>query len=90
MGPIAKEKFGQNERSLFTFLSASEPHGFSNFIKNDFLNDQTLGYDCDDLWDYIELNYENIIASSNLAHAYAECKDCIRRADSLDDLKVLN
>ena len=53
------------------------------------MNDQRLGYDCDDLWDYIELNYENIIVSSNLAHAYAECKDCIRRADALDDSKVL-
>ena len=90
LGPIAKEKFGQNERSLFTFLSASEPHGFSNFIKNDFSNNQELEYSCSDLWDYIELNYDNIITSSNLAHAYNEVKECIRRSDQLDNDDALN
>ena len=90
LGPVAKEKFGQNERSLFTFLASSEPHGFSNFIKNDFDGEQGHNYSPADLWDYLELNYESTIVASSMAHAYAEVKECIRRADQLDNQPALN
>ena len=90
LGPVAKEKFGQNERSLFTFLASSEPHGFANFIKNDFDLEQRHNYTAADLWDYLELNYESTIIASSMAHAYAEVKECIRRADQLDNQLALN
>ena len=88
LGPIAKEKFGQNERSLFTFLSSSEPHGFSNFIKNEYARDLKDEYGCDDLWDYLELNYESTIIGSPMSHAWEEVKECIRRADQLGNPHV--
>ena len=34
LGPISRNRFGQNERSIFTFLNSGEPHGFLHFIKN--------------------------------------------------------
>lgn len=52
-------KYFQNQRSVFSFLSAQEPHSFQDFIKHE-INQNTL-YTLDYLFDYI--NY--------LSNAYA-------------------
>ena len=61
---------------------------FSNFIKNEYARDLKDEYGCDDLWDYLELNYESTIIGSPMSHAWEEVKECIRRADQLGDPHV--
>ena len=34
LGPISRNKFGQNERSIFTFLNSGEPSGLLHYIRN--------------------------------------------------------
>ena len=32
LGPVSRQRFAQNERSVFGFLSSAEPHGFQAFL----------------------------------------------------------
>ena len=33
LNPISRQRFGQNERSIFSFLNAGEPNGFLHFLQ---------------------------------------------------------
>jgi hypothetical protein len=45
-------RFGQNERSVFSFLQSLEPHGFQRFI-HDNMHDPEVWYTLADLYDYV-------------------------------------
>ena len=49
LNPISRQRFGQNERSIFSFLNSGEPNGFLYFLQNsDDKNDIRLsGHDFD-------------------------------------------
>lgn len=83
LNPISRQRFGQNERSIFTFLNSGEPYGFMNFL-NDNKNKNLL-YTADLLFDYLQINLEPSILVSNIGHAWSEASDSIRRAEVLDD-----
>ena len=83
LNPISRQRFGQNERSIFTFLNSGEPYGFMNFI-NDNKYKNSL-YTLDLLFDYLQLNLEPSILVSNIGHAWSEANESIRRAEALDD-----
>ena len=83
LNPISRQRFGQNERSIFTFLNSGEPYGFMNFL-NDNKNRNSL-YTVDLLFDYLQINLEPSILVSNIGHAWSEASDSIRRAEALDD-----
>ena len=34
LNPISRQRFGQNERSIFSFLNSGEPNGFLHFLNN--------------------------------------------------------
>ena len=88
LGPISKQRFGQNERSIFTFLNSGEPNGFLNFINDDKTKANSI-YTLDFLYDYLSLNLEPSILSSNLGHAWAEASEAIRRTETLDDAQSI-
>ena len=83
LNPISRQRFGQNERSIFTFLNSGEPYGFMNFL-NDNKNKKSI-YTIDLLFDYLQVNLEPSILVSNIAHSWSEAADSIRRAEVLDD-----
>ncbi len=83
LNPISRQRFGQNERSIFTFLNSGEPYGFLNFL-NDNKNKNLL-YTPDLLFDYLQVNLEPSILVSNIGHAWSEATESIRRAEVLDD-----
>ena len=83
LNPISRQRFGQNERSIFTFINSGEPNGFMNFI-NDNTNKKSL-YSVDLLFDYLQINLEPSILVSNIAHSWSEATDSIKRAEVLDD-----
>jgi hypothetical protein len=53
-------RFGQNERSLFSFLLSSEPFGLQAFCEN--LLDRSEPYSLHDFYDYVRTNFGHRLA----------------------------
>jgi hypothetical protein len=53
-------RFGQNERSLFSFLLSSEPFGLQGFCENRV--DRTEPYSLHDFYDYVRANFGHRLA----------------------------
>ncbi|MGL5370253.1 MAG: hypothetical protein ACRDBF_04385 [Plesiomonas shigelloides] len=82
LGPIAKRRFSQNERSTFSFLNSREQFSFQLFLQQ--TNDNKARYDLSNLWDYLEANMEHAILSSPDGHGWATAADAIRKAIAQD------
>lgn len=78
LGPIAKRRFSQNERSTFSFLNSYEQFSFQLFLQQ--TSDQNARYDLSHLWDYLETNMEHTILGSPDGHGWATAADAIRKA----------
>ena len=73
-------RFGQNERSLFAFLSSSEPHGLQDFLFNQRYNKNTLPlFSIADLYDYLKTNMGNRLYISHNSKKWAEIESAIGR-----------
>ncbi|MHA2938004.1 hypothetical protein ACXJY6_06870 [Vibrio sp. RC27] len=82
LGPIAKRRFSQNERSTFSFLNSHEQFSFQLFLQQ--TSDEHSLYDLSNLWDYLEANMEHAILGSPDGHAWATATDAIRKATKKD------
>jgi len=58
---IALQKYGQNERSLFNFISSNEPLGILQHLKNK----GSSFYSLPDVYDYLLFNYSFLLQSKN-------------------------
>lgn len=79
LGPASRRQFGQNERSVFGFLTSLEPHGFQDFLEN--WNHESL-YGPDRFWDYLRTNLEQAILTSPDGHRWAQAVEAVERAES--------
>lgn len=88
LGPISRKKFSQNERSIYSFLSALEPFGFMDFLQSSKQRDL---YSPAHYWDYLQANLEASIIASGDGHRWMTACDAIARADNLgsSDLLIL-
>lgn len=77
LGPSSRRQFGQNERSVFGFLSSLEPHGFQEFLAE---WDGRSTYGPDRFWDYLKANLEPAILSSPDGHRWAQAAEAVDRA----------
>ncbi|MGL5344051.1 MAG: hypothetical protein ACRC9O_05430 [Plesiomonas sp.] len=82
LGPIAKRRFSQNERSTFSFLNSREQFSFQLFLQQ--TSDHNAHYSLSNLWDYLEANMEHAILSSPDGHGWATAADAIRKALTQD------
>lgn len=82
LGPIAKRRFSQNERSTFSFLNSHEQFSFQLFLQQ--TSDENARYDLSNLWDYLEANMEHAILSSPDGHGWATAAEAIRKASKQD------
>lgn len=57
LGPVSRQRFAQNERSVFGFLTSAEPHGFQAYLDETSVADAGAGYTPDRLWDYLVANF---------------------------------
>jgi len=83
LGPITRRRFGQNQRSLFGFLSSAEPHGFQAYLQETASDDVAL-YPVARLWDYLQANLEAAILASPDGHRWATALDALHRAEARD------
>ena len=81
LGPITRRRFGQNQRSLFGFLSSAEPFGFQAYLL-EAQADPAQTYPAGRLWDYLHTNLESAILASPDGHRWATALDAIHRAES--------
>lgn len=79
LGPASRRQFGQNERSVFGFLSSLEPYGFQDFLQS--WNGQDV-YRADQYWDYLRANLEQAILASPDGHRWAQAVEAVERAEA--------
>lgn len=82
LGPISRRRFGQNQRSIFSFLNSAEPGGFKEFLSSAKSARHSLYYP-DYYWDYIQLNLESSIIASSDAKLWALANDSLAKCEAL-------
>lgn len=90
--PTLCQRYAQNDRSLFTFLTSGEPLSFRNFLEEITVQDDNLpSLKLDHIYDYfIEVAGMGLASRPNLQR-WVEIQDLISDAKRLEDdsLKVL-
>lgn len=81
LGPASKRRFGQNERSVFSFLASAEPLGFSEILKG--LDATANSYYWPSVFlDYLKVNFEPAILASPDGHRWAATAEAVERAEA--------
>ena len=73
-------KFGQNQRSLFSFLTSQESHGFSSFLQNSAQTGRC--FKLSELYDYLAEGLGSGLAVGESAARWAEIQTALDRASS--------
>jgi hypothetical protein len=73
-------KFGQNQRSLFSFLTSREPHGFANFLQQDIQEGSDICYTLPALYDYVDEALGSGVGVGEGATRWAEVQSALDRA----------
>ena len=82
-------RFAQNERSLFAFLSSSEPHGLQDFLATQSYDDNVLPlFRLSNLYDYINTAMGNRLYTSNDGKKWVEIELAIQRLPTLSPNSV--
>ena len=83
LGPISRRSYGQNQRSIFSFLGSGEPLGFKHFLENTSADQpEDIGYSIADLWDYLNFNWSSMIASSQDSHSFAVANENLAQLET--------
>ena len=83
LGPISRRSYGQNQRSIFSFLGSGEPLGFKHFLNNTLAeNLNEIGYSVADLWDYMNFNWSSMIASSQDSHSFSLARENLAQLEA--------
>ena len=80
---ISQQRFGQNERSLFSFLASNEPGSLQDYGK---LTEKNISpyYTLDRLYDYLQINLgRGITAVDGLGQRWSDSEECVFRASRL-------
>ena len=79
LGPVSRQRFAQNERSVFGFLTSAEPCGFIEFLKSQ-KHDSSSKYGPDRLWDYLQANFSVALAGGLEGARFSQATEAIDRA----------
>ena len=73
-------RFAQNERSLFAFLSSSEPYGLQDFLSNRHYDSGVLSmFSIADLYDYLNTTMGNRLSAARDGDKWVEIEMAINR-----------
>lgn len=76
IGPLSRRRFGQNQRSVFSFLISAEPFGLQDALTKEAVNGT---YPPHLLWNYLQANFEAAILSSPDGRRWALSHDVLER-----------
>jgi len=80
VAPHLFRRFGQNERSLFSFLSSEEPHGFQDFLRSHSLTAWDAPFlRLDHLYDYVVATLGSSLYSHPTSKLWSETEDALYR-----------
>lgn len=79
LGPVSRQRFAQNERSVFGFLSSAEPAGFQDFLGR-ACDEET--YDPARLWDYLAANFGMALATGPDGQRFSLAFEAIERSSA--------
>lgn len=79
LGPASKKQYGQNERSVFGFLSSQETFGFQFFLNRTEAT-SSVSYNPDMYWGYLKENLEPSIISSIDSQRWILANTSVERA----------
>jgi len=86
LGPVSRQRFAQNERSVFGFISSSEPFGFQSHLQATPADSPDPWFGPDMLWDYLIANMGSAIAAGTDGAQMALAMEAIERASLRGDL----
>ena len=75
-------KFGQNQRSLFSFLMSREPHGFASFLQQDIDPDDCPVFGLAELYDYTAEALGSGLSVGDGATRWAEVQSALEKSSS--------
>ena len=81
-------KFGQNQRSLFSFLTSRESHGFGTFLEGEHKPGTAACYRLADLHDYVAEAFGSALSVGEGAGRWAEAQVSLDRASSLPEQEI--
>ena len=82
-------RFAQNERSLFAFLSSSEPYGLQDFLSNQRYDNGVLPmFSITDLYDYLNINMGHRLYASLNGKRWAEIESAMDRLSDPSAMQV--
>ena len=88
IGPLFR-RFAQNERSLFAFLSSSEPHGLQSFLSKHHYNGNSAPmYTLADLYNYLDITQGNKLYTSSVGKKWAQIESAITKLPNPSDMTV--
>ena len=88
IGPLFR-RFAQNERSLFAFLSSSEPHGLQEFLASRHYDPNHLPlFSLPNLYDYLSTTHGHRLYTSHNAKKWVEIESAMNRLPNLSPLAV--
>lgn len=85
LGPSSRRRFGQNERSVFGFLTSAEPLGFRDFLASRNADEPAPYYAPARYWNYLRANLENAILASPDGHRWAISAEAVERVEARFD-----
>jgi hypothetical protein len=80
LGPVSRQRFAQNERSVFGFLSSAEPAGFQEHLNATEQGGDRTTYDPDRLWDYLAANFSMALTGGADGARFSLAFEAIDRA----------
>ena len=84
---ISRKSYGQNERSIYSFLNSLEPFSFNSFINEATVHDLYMPYN---LYDYLKINQDINIALSRDGHKWTIANELIDRYENNSDTETVN
>ncbi len=82
-------RFAQNERSLFAFLSSSEPRGLQDFLSCQYCNNGMLPmFSIADLYDYLNINMGHRLYASRNGKKWVEIESSISQLPDPSAMEV--
>lgn len=78
---------GQNERSLFTFLSQDAPHTFTAFLKTERETTDLLSIDY--IYDYFEPVFQKEIFNPKVHSMWAKSDSALRQISDVNEAKIV-
>lgn len=80
LGPVSRQRFAQNERSVFGFLSSAEPFGFQSHLEATDDRARYPWFFPHQLWDYLVANLGSALAVGPDGHRMSLALEAIERA----------